>query len=55
MLRRGRRRLTRQTTFACGRAHGLGHRRHCEPARELDNATLGHKVESILFRDENVP
>jgi hypothetical protein len=38
-----------------GRARGVAHRLHPRPVEELDDVELAHKVESILFRDPNVP
>jgi hypothetical protein len=57
--RHARRRLARElrvrAAFARGRAHGVAHRMRPGPAPELDDATLAHKVESIVFRDPRVP
>lgn len=58
-LRHGRRRVSRElrvrTAHVRGHARGLAHRlRHAPPA-ELDDTTLAHKVESILFRHRDVP
>jgi hypothetical protein len=44
-----------QVALMRGHARGLAHRLHPTPAAELDDATLAHKVESILFRDREVP
>ena len=39
-----------------GRTLGLIHRcRPAEPAEPLDDVTLAHKVESVLYRDREVP
>ena len=38
-----------------GHAQGLAHRLHPGAVEELDDATLAHKVESVLFRDQRVP
>jgi hypothetical protein len=58
-FRHGRRRAARtlrvRAAFARGHAHGLAHRLCHEPASELDDAELAHKVESIVFRDPSVP
>jgi hypothetical protein len=51
---RGRRLARHASSELGGRASRLAHR----PPRdgpELDDATLAHKVESILFRDRDVP
>jgi osmotically-inducible protein OsmY len=34
---------------------GLVHRLRRSPARELDDVTLAHKVESVVFRDARRP
>lgn len=58
-LRHARKRLVRElrvrTAFASGRAHGLLHRLRHAPTPELDDTTLAHKVESVIFRDAHVP
>ena len=58
-VRHGRRRAARglrvRAAFARGHAHGLAHRLCHEPAVDLDDAELAHKVESIVFRDQAVP
>lgn len=38
-----------------GHAQGLAHRLHPGPQEELDDATLAHKVESVIYRDPKVP
>jgi osmotically-inducible protein OsmY len=38
-----------------GHAQGLAHRLHPGPSEELDDATLAHKVESVIYRDPKVP
>lgn len=52
--RRGRRFARHTSSEITGRAkrllHALPH-----PTEELDDATLAHKVETILFRDRDVP
>jgi hypothetical protein len=58
LLRRGAHRGRRAARHASADAIGSGRRRrgrlpHAEA--ELDDATLAHKVESILFRDRDVP
>ena len=40
---------------ARGHVQGLAHRVRPGPVEELDDATLAHKVESIVFRDPRVP
>jgi hypothetical protein len=58
-LRHVRKRLARglrvRAAYARGHAHGLAHRLRRAPVPELDDATLAHKVESVLFRDRHVP
>lgn len=58
-LRHSRKRLVRElrvrAAFASGRAHGLLHRLRHAPVPEIDDATLAHKVESVIFRDTQVP
>jgi osmotically-inducible protein OsmY len=52
--RRGRKFLHHASSDAYGLGRRLVHRLpHAQP--ELDDATLAHKVESILFRDRDVP
>ena len=58
LARRGSRRGRKLVRHLSSDAYGLGQRLahrvpHAEP--ELDDATLAHKVESILFRDRDVP
>jgi hypothetical protein len=57
--RRSGKRLVREVrvraAFASGRAHGVLHRLRHAPPPELDDTTLAHKVESVLFRDPHVP
>lgn len=59
LARRGRRRLLRGvrvgTAQAIGHAKGLAHRLRRERPAELDDVTLAHKVESVLFREPWVP
>jgi hypothetical protein len=54
-----RKRLARglrvRAALARGHARGLAHRLSRAPVPELDDVTLAHKVESVLFRDQNVP
>jgi hyperosmotically inducible protein len=53
--RRALHRLYVKAAYARGQARGLAHRlRHARP-RALDDATLAHKVESIVFRDRRLP
>jgi hypothetical protein len=58
-LRRGARHAARRTrvqaSLALGHARGAVHRFGRAPAQEVDDATLAHKVESIVFRDTRVP
>ncbi|HSL65289.1 MAG TPA: BON domain-containing protein [Gaiellaceae bacterium] len=58
-LRRSERRSSRALRAASARAHGrwrgFVHRLRPGPARELDDAELVHKVESIVFRDPRRP
>ena len=58
VARRGGRRTRKLVRHARSDAYGLGQRlRHRLPGRvpDLDDATLAHKVESVLFRDRDVP
>jgi osmotically-inducible protein OsmY len=58
LVRHGRQRSRRLARHASSEAYGLGQRLvHNLPGRtpDLDDATLAHKVESILFRDRDVP
>jgi len=58
-FRRAGKRLDRgvhvKIAFASGHAHRLVHGLRRAPVPELDDATLAHKVESVLFRDARVP
>ena len=58
-IRRNSRRIGRLARIcaACaeGRMHGLVHRLRPEPSEPSDDATLAHKVESIVFRDPRFP
>lgn len=58
-IRHSRRRLARtarvRLAFLRGRVLGLVHRLGRMQTTELDDATLAHKVESVLFRDPAVP
>ncbi len=52
--RRGERAQRYATATAIGKAQAFKHRR--EPTKpQPDDATLAHKVESIIFRDHDVP
>lgn len=53
-FRRGRRFVHHAGSDAYGLAQRIVHRVRDEP-RELDDVTLAHKVESVLFRDPAVP
>jgi osmotically-inducible protein OsmY len=53
-VRRGERAQRYATATAIGKAHALKHRREA-PKPQPDDATLAHKVESIIFRDHDVP
>jgi len=55
LTRRAERRLHVTAAQARGHARGVAHRLRPGPFEELDDATLAHKVESIVFRDERVP
>jgi hyperosmotically inducible protein len=58
LARQGGRRGRKLVRHARSDAYGLGQRlRHRVPgpAPQLDDATLAHKVESVLFRDRDVP
>jgi BON domain len=58
-LRRAGKRLDRgvhvKIAFARGHVHRLVHGLRRAPVPELDDATLAHKVESVLFREAGVP
>jgi osmotically-inducible protein OsmY len=58
-VRRAGRRLARalrvDAALARGQMHSLVHRLRRPQARELDDATLAHKVESVVFRDPRIP
>jgi hypothetical protein len=51
-LRRGAR---VRIALARGHVHGLVHGLRRAPVPELDDATLAHKVESVVFRDGRIP
>ena len=53
--RRAGRKLRVTAAQARGRVRGFAHRVRPAPVEELDDATLAHKVESIVFRDPRVP
>lgn len=53
--RRAGRKVHVTTAQARGHVRGLAHRARPGPVEELDDATLAHKVESIVFRDPRVP
>jgi len=53
--RRAARKLHVTAAQARGHVRGLAHRVRPVPVQELDDATLAHKVESIVFRDQRVP
>jgi osmotically-inducible protein OsmY len=58
LVSHGRQRSRRLARHASSEAYGLGQRLvHNLPGRapDLDDVTLAHKVESILFRDRDVP
>jgi BON domain len=59
VVRRAGKRLDRgvhvRIAFVRGHAHRLVHGLRRAPVPELDDATLAHKVESVLFRDARVP
>jgi hypothetical protein len=54
LLRRGDRAQRYATSMAYGKTQALLHRREA-PKPPPDDATLAHKVESIVFRDHAVP
>jgi hypothetical protein len=58
-IRRAVKRLDRgvhlRIAFAHGHAHRLVQGLRRAPVLEVDDATLAHKVESVLFRDARVP
>jgi hypothetical protein len=54
-LRRGRKLLHHATSDTYGLGQRLVHRLPAGPAPDLDDATLMDKVESIVFRDRDVP
>lgn len=58
-VRRAGKRLHRgvrvRIAFARGHVHGLVHGLRRAPVPELNDATLAHKVESVLFRDARLP
>jgi hypothetical protein len=53
--RSGSRRIRFRAAVVRGRWKGLAHRLRPTPPPELDDAELAHKVQSIVFRDRNVP
>jgi hypothetical protein len=53
-LRRARKLVHHTTSDAVGLGQRLRHRLP-GPGPDLDDATLAHKVESVLFRDRDVP
>jgi osmotically-inducible protein OsmY len=59
LARRRTRALARRARAAAlrarGRARGLLHRLHARPHEPVDDVTLAHKVETVLFRDQAVP
>jgi osmotically-inducible protein OsmY len=58
LSRQGFRRARKLVYHTTSDAYGLGQRlvhRLPGPAPEFDDATLAHKVESVLFRDRDVP
>lgn len=54
VARRGERVQRRATATVHGKTQALLHR-HESPKPQPDDATLAHKVESIIFRDADVP
>ena len=56
-VRRRTRRIEHQLHYEAGRVTGLAHAiaHRDQGARELDDVSLAHKVESELFRDRTVP
>src|SRR4051794_35324045 len=57
MLRRSWRRSLRTERTVAMHAHGrlLGMLHRHEPPRSYDDVTLAHKVESVIYRDRQVP
>jgi osmotically-inducible protein OsmY len=58
LARHGVRRARKLVDHATSDTYGLGQRlthRLPRPTPDLDDATLAHKVESVLFRDRDVP
>jgi osmotically-inducible protein OsmY len=53
-IRRARKLARHTTSDTFGLGQRLAHRLP-RPAPDLDDATLAHKVESVLFRDRDVP
>jgi osmotically-inducible protein OsmY len=54
LVRRGERVQRYATATAIGKTRAFRHR-HEEPKPQPDDATLAHKVETIIFRDHDVP
>jgi osmotically-inducible protein OsmY len=54
LARRGERVQRYATATAIGKTQAFRHRREA-PKPQPDDATLAHKVESIIFRDHDVP
>ena len=54
VARRGERAQRYAASTVVGRAQAVLHRRDADE-RPLDDATLAHKIESIVFRDPHVP
>jgi osmotically-inducible protein OsmY len=54
LVRRGERAQRYATSLAYGKTQALRHRREA-PKPPPDDVTLAHKVESIIFRDHDVP
>jgi osmotically-inducible protein OsmY len=53
-VRRGERAQRHATATAIGKTQAFRHRREA-PKPQPDDATLAHKVETIIFRDHDVP
>jgi osmotically-inducible protein OsmY len=56
-FRRGRRKTARARRLVAAETYGVAQKarhRHEEP-KELDDVTLAHKVETVIFRDSHVP
>lgn len=56
LIRKTKRRTLRKGDYWAGRAVGMAHEFIPSPhARDVDDVTLAHKVESIIFREHDAP